>query len=161
MEANGFYGRGFDNASIIQQDILKELILLPDYFWNYNQRSYCKLKPLAEENSIHAHVSGQIVKQFLDLELQPIIWTKHEINNIAYFDTIGIFSMFEDGKDSLRKLKRAVDEGIEVTLNRKTKITGIRNGSDIKKHIIPLLTKDPDYLEDFEEAIDNEARILF
>ncbi len=161
MEANGFYGHGFDDQSITQQDILKELILLPDYFWNYNQRSYRKLKPLVEEHGIHARVSYQIIKQFLKSDIQPIIWTESEINDIAYFETIGILSMFEVGKDSLRKLKRAVDEGIKVTLNLKTKITGIRNGSDIKEHIIPLLTKDPDYLKDFEEVIDNETKILF
>ncbi|KAA0128592.1 hypothetical protein FY557_08420 [Chryseobacterium sp. SN22] len=161
MENNGFYGHGFDDKSIIQQDILKELILLPDYFWNYNQRSYCKLKPLVEEHGIHARISYQIIKQFLELDLQPIIWTESEINHIAYFEVIGILSMFEDGKDSLKKLKRAVDEGIEVTLNWKTKITPIRNESDIKEYIIPLLTKDPDYLEDFEEVIANEIKILF
>jgi len=161
MEANGFYGQGFDDKSITQQDILKELILLPDYFWNYNQRSYHKLKPLVEEYGIHAKVSYQIIKQFLELDLQPIIWTESEINDIAYFETIGILSMFEADKDSLRKLKRAVDEGIEVKLNRDAKITPIRNESDIKEYIIPLLTKDPDYLEDFEKAVNNETKILF
>ncbi len=161
MEANGFYGHGFDEKSIIQQDILKELILLPDYFWNYNQRSYRKVKPLVEEHGIHARVSYQIIKQFLESDIQPIIWTESEINDIAYFETIGILSMYKAGKDSLRKLKRAVDEGIEVKLNWDAKITPIRNESDIKEYIIPLLTKDPDYREDFEEAIDNETRIIF
>lgn len=161
IEANGFYGHGLDDKSITQQDILKELILLPDYFWNYNQHSYHKLKPLVEEYGIHARVSYQIIRPFLELDLHPIIWTESEINHIAYFEIMGILSMFEDGKDSIRKLKRAVDDGIEVTLNWKTKITKIRNGSDIKEHIIPLLTKDPDYLEGFEEAVDNEIKILF
>lgn len=116
---------------------------------------------MVEEHGIHARISYQIIKQFLELDLQPIIWTESEINHIAYFEVIGILSMFEDGKDSLKKLKRAVDEGIEVTLNWKTKITPIRNESDIKEYIIPLLTKDPDYLEDFEEVIANEIKILF
>ncbi|MFC5872341.1 hypothetical protein ACFP3I_07085 [Chryseobacterium arachidis] len=163
IETNGFYGHSFkyDDNSITQQDILKELILLPDDFWDYNQRSYHKLKPIAEKNSIHANVSHKIVKQFLELEPQPIVWTKKEINDISYFEIIGILSMFETGKDSVRKLKRAVDEGIKVTLNWKEKIIEIRSKSEIKEHIIPLLTKDPDYLEDFEEIIENEVKILF
>jgi hypothetical protein len=163
IETNGFYGHSFkyDDKSITQQDILKELILLPDYFWNYNQRSYHKLKPIVEEKAIHANVSHKIVAQFLELDPQPIIWTKSEINDIAYFEIIGILSMFETGKDNLRKLKRAVDEDIKVMLNWEEKIIEIRNKSDIKEHIIPLLTKDPDYLEDFEEIIENEVKILF
>src|SRR5690606_1019737 len=46
FNTNGFNGYSFnyDDKSIIQQDLLKELMILDETFWTYNQSSYKQLK---------------------------------------------------------------------------------------------------------------------
>lgn len=163
MESNGFYGHSFklDAQSITQQDILKELILLPDYFWNYNQRAYHKIKPIADKNGLHVNLSHKIVTQFLEFDPQPIIWTKTEIDQFVYSEAMGGLSALQANLDKLRQIKRAADEGVKVRLDWETPIIDIRNADDIKKHIIPLLSKNQDFLEEYEEVIDHEVKIRF
>ncbi len=163
MEANGFYGHSFkyDERTVTQQDILKELLLLPDSFWNINQRSFYKLKPFAEKNSIHANLPHKVTAQFLEFSPAPITWTKKDIGQMVYLEAMGSLSLFLTAMDMLRQLKRAVDEGIRVTLDWEGNTIEISNVADIRKHILPLVTEDPDYLEDYEDVLFKEVKICF
>jgi|GEM_PF-5200121 len=163
MEDNGFYGHSFkyDERALTQQDILKELLLLPDDFWNTNQRSFYKLKPFAEENSIHANLPHKVAAQCLEFSPSSIIWTEKDINQIVYLEAMGSLSCFLTTMEMIRKLKRAVDEGVHVLLDWKGNKVKITDVADIKEHILPLITHDPDYLEDYEEVLDKEVKICF
>ncbi|MEL1244808.1 hypothetical protein AAEO56_11090 [Flavobacterium sp. DGU11] len=163
MEVNGFYGHSFkyDERTVTQQDILKELLLLPDSFWNTNQRSFHKLKPFAETNSIHANLPHKVVAQFLEFSPEPIVWSKKDIGQMVYLEAMGALSLFLTAMDMLRQLKRAVDEGIKATLDWEGNTFDINNVADIREHILPLITEDPDYLEDYEEVLDKEVKICF
>jgi hypothetical protein len=161
IETNGFYGHSFnyDERSLAQQDMLKELLLLPDYFWDYNQRSYHKLKPIAEKYSMHANLPENTVAQFLQFDPGPIIWTESDINQISYYLAMGALGLFLTALNDIRQLKRAIDEGIKVTLDWEGNTIEIKNAADIKEHIIPLFLGEE--YEEFDEVLDKEVKIWY
>ncbi|MGQ2983214.1 hypothetical protein [Flavobacterium sp.] len=170
MEGNGFYGYSFsyDDKSVIQQDILKELILLPDYFWETNQRSYYKLKPIAKKNGIYVNLPENVRDLFDDYNPKPIVCTKQEIEQISFYLAMDTLSHFNTAMEEIRRPKRAVDEGIIVTLDREGNTADwegnavvIRSADDIKEHILPLIDEDGEYIEDFEKVMEKEVTICF
>ncbi len=161
IEKNGFYGYSFnyDEKSVTQQDMLKELLLLPDHFWDINQRSYHKLKPIAEKYSMHANLPENTVAQFLQFDPGPITWTENDINQIVYYLAMDALGLFLTALDDIRQLKRAIDEGIKVTLDWEGSSIEIKNAADIKEHIIPLFSREE--YEEFDEVLEKEVKIVY
>ena len=157
FETSGFYGFSFnyDDKSITQQDLLKELLILDDEFWMYNQTSYRQLKPIAEKNATFVNLPAKLVRQFIELKLEPINWTNHEIENIISLVEMDAASTVHSAWEMVRQLKRAVDEGTKVVFKWKENEIEITSPVDIKQHIIGLLP----HPADFEKAIDKEVKI--
>jgi hypothetical protein len=157
IETNGFYGYSFnyDDKSIIQQDTLKELLLLEEHFWNYNQQSFHKLKVIAEKKGIHLNLPSKFIEQFFHYKVQPIIWTKEEIETISFYFAMDTASHVCSAWEMVRQLKRAIDEEIEVKFKWEEKIIDLKNVNDLKTIVIPLL---PDASE-YESILENEVKI--
>ena len=157
FETNGFYGFSFnyDDKSITQQDLLKELLILDDKFWELNQKSFQQLKPIAEKNATYVSLPDKLVRQFIELKLEPIIWTSEEIERIKSFVEMDAASTVHGAWEMVRQLKRAVDDGTKVVFKWKGNSFDITNSADIKQQIVRLLP----HPTDFEKAIDKEVKI--
>ncbi len=157
FETNGFYGFSFkyDDQSIAQQDLLKELLILDDKFWEHNQISYHRLKPIAEKNATYCNLPDKLVRQFMELKLEPIIWTSREIEKIKSLVEMDTASTFHSALEMVRQLKRAVEDGTKVVFKWEENSFDITNSVEIKNQIIKLLPH-PTY---FEKAIEKEVKI--
>jgi hypothetical protein len=158
FETNGFYGFSFnyDDKSIAQQDLLKELLILDEKFWLYNQTSFQQLKPIAEKNATYVNLPDKLVRLFVELKLEPIVWTSEEIDRIKSLVEMDAASTVHSAWEMVRQLKRAVDEGTKVVFKWKESSFDIANSTDIKQQIVRLLP----YPTDFEKAIDKEVKIF-
>jgi hypothetical protein len=157
FETNGFYGFSFnyDDKSITQQDLLKELLILDDKFWAHNQTSFQQLKPIAEKNATYVNLPDKLVKQFIELKLEPIVWTCDEIERIKSLVDMDAASTVHSAWEMVRQLKRSVDDGTKVVFKWKENAFDITNSTDIKQQIVRLIP----YPTDFEKAIDKEVKI--
>lgn len=157
FETNGFYGFSFnyDDKSITQQDLLKELLILDDKFWTHNQTSFQQLKPIAEKNATYANLPDKLVRQFIEFKLEPIIWTSEEIERIKSLVEMDVASTVHSAWEMVRQLKRAVDDGTKAIFKWKGDSFDITNSADIKQQIVRLLP----HPTDFEKAIDKEVKI--
>lgn len=157
FETNGFYGYSFnyDDKSITQQDLLKELLILDDKFWAHNQTSFLQLKPIAEKNATYVNLPDKLVRQFIELKLEPIVWTSEEIERIKSLVYLDSASTVHSAWEMVRQLKRAVDDGTKVVFKWKGNSFDIKNSADIKQQIVMLLTNPTD----FEKVIDKEVKI--
>lgn len=157
FETCGFYGFNFnhDDKSITQQDLLKELLILDEKFWKHNQISFHQLKPIAKKNATYVNLSDKLVRQFIELKLESIIWTSEEIERIKSLVGMDTASTVHSAWEMVRQLKRSVDDGLKVVFKWKENTFDITNSSDIKQQIVRLLP-DP---TDFEKVIDKEVKI--
>jgi hypothetical protein len=158
FKKNGFIGYSFnyDDKSIIQQDLLKEIILLDKIFWIYNQDSYSHLRPIAEKNGIYLNISETIIDLFLKTKLEPINWTKNDIDLIKSEIANDSASSVHSAWERIRRLKRAVDEGIDVTFEFNGNSYKIKSVNDIIDKIISNLP----YQKEFKKVINNEIKII-
>src|SRR5688572_28073435 len=105
FESKGFYGYSFnhDDKSITQQDLLKELLILGDEFWTYNQTSFQQLKPIAEKNATYVNLPAKLTRQFTALKPVPILWTKEEIEKIKSLVDMDIASTVHSAWEMVRQ----------------------------------------------------------
>lgn len=153
----GFHGYAFnyDDASITQRDLLKELVLLEEPFWQYNQRSYRIIRPFIEAYGAHLNLSKQLIEQFLQIGLQPIHWTEVEVECITSLVKADYMSAVLKAIYMAKRLKRAVDEGIEVYFTWRGHVHRIQSSEDI---LSLILSKAP-HTEDWAKWINQEIRL--
>lgn len=113
------------------------------------------MKPIAEKNATYVNLSDKLVRQFIELKLEPIIWTSEEIDRIKSLVDMDTASAVHSAWEILRQLKRAVDDGTKVVFKWKENSFDITNSADIKQQIVRLLP----HPTDFEKAIDKEVKI--
>lgn len=159
FQKKGFYGYSFnhDEKSITQQDLLKEITLLDSDFWNYNQFAYLIFKPIVQKHYYHLKISKVISDLFLQIEPKPIICKESHIewikSNLAENSASSVHSAFE----MIRKLKRAINEGIEINLQKKNGIVKIGNDENLINEII----NDLQFKSDIEKVINKEIKIKY
>ena len=136
--------------------MLKELVLLDGEFWKYNQDSFRKLKPIVEKNGCYLNLSDNLIQMFLDINPKKIIWSKEETERIKSLVDMDAASTVHSAWEMIRRLKRAIDEGIEVEFNWKDRAYKIRTVEDLVDKVISHLP----YPNDFKKVLNKEIKII-
>ncbi len=157
FQEKGFNGYSFnyDEKSIAEQDLLKELVLLDEEFWQYNQDSHSHLKPIIEKNGCYLNLSNKFIQPFLEVYPKKIIWSKEEIERIKSLVEMDAASTVHSAWEMIRRLKRAIDKEIEVEFKWKDNTYNIVTVEDLADKIIIHLP----YQNDFKKVLKNEIKI--
>ena len=162
IEIKGYSGHSYnlDDYSLCRNDVVKEMLLLEDEFWQMNQESYRRLLYLWNRHDMASGIRlpAYIINHFLNLQLGPVVWTEEDIKRILTLLEIEVASTVHGAFDRIRRLKRAVGQRTPVRFNDGRQMIPIIDRGDIIEVIIQRLPAM--YREDLIRVIDKEVPLI-
>jgi len=98
-----------------QREILRELVLLDNWYWESNTIAFKQLKGILGKNLDHLNLPKEIKVKFRSYEPQNIIWSEKSVQNFnAYMSDsrMGVYA----GYNMILRIKRAILNGNTVKL---------------------------------------------
>jgi len=159
LTETGFIAKSFNSSETpkqeSQKEIIKELLLIPDSFWQENNTLYLKFKNVIECEKhwiIFFIVPEYVIEHFLNLEITESIVIEDIVklpNGIDLDHASGYFSSIE----RVLRLRRATDNGVKLLTKDNTEITDFEEY--LKNAIKSLPSSDKIFLD-----ITKEVRII-
>ncbi|NNL15311.1 MAG: hypothetical protein HKO81_01565 [Flavobacteriaceae bacterium] len=121
-----------------QRELVRELILLEDCYWDRNAKAFKELKDILGTQINYLHIPSHLKERFMNYQTKNLVWDEKSIEHFHLYmndSRMGVFT----GYEMIITLKRAILNGNSVLYKCNGKNVTIQTIEEFEKLIVDNL----------------------